>query len=72
MHKIVLLFVALGLPSLVRSELIHGCEEEGGAGLPGAGFISYMLDRNGFEKRKRHIAKIEKKKKNLKKKEKRN
>lgn len=57
-----LLFVALGLPSLVRSELIHGCEEEGGAGLPGAGFISYMLDRNGFEKRKRHIAKIEKKK----------
>lgn len=32
LRKIVLLSVALGLPSLVRSELIHGCEEKGGAG----------------------------------------
>lgn len=63
LRKIVLLSVALGLPSLVRSELIHGCEEKGGAGLSGAGFISYMLDRNGFENRKRHVAKKEKKRK---------
>lgn len=68
MHKIVSLFVTLGLPSLVRSELIHGCEKKEGTGsLELALFHACWI---GTDLRKE--SDILPKKKNLKKKEKRN
>lgn len=58
----VALLVATGLASFIKDAALLGCAEKGGVGLPGTGSILCMLDGNGFEKRKRHIAK---KKKNL-------
>lgn len=72
MHKIVSLFVTLGLPSLVRSELIHGCEKKEGTGSLELALFHACWIGTDLRKESDILPKERKKKKTLKKKEKRN